>query len=178
MRTKRIIDTAGADAIVRAAEAFAREQGYRVVIAVVDASGELLQLGRTEDAQVASSRVAVDKARTAAIFVRPSRELDQQVTDGRLGALALHGARALTGGIPLVVDGEVVGAVGTSGVTPDEDEAISIAAAEIDFSTASMPVLTQEGARVAAEAAGSVARSRGVAPVAAAVDADGELLYL
>src|SRR3954468_7523799 len=142
MRTKRIINTAGADAIVRAAEKFARAKGYRVVIAVVDASGALLQRGRTEDAQVASSRVAVDKARTAAIFVRPSREIEQQVTDGRLGALALHGAAALTGGIPLKVDGEVVGAVGTSGETPDEDESVSIAAAATSFSTAEVPALT------------------------------------
>ena len=51
------------------------------------------------------------------------------MTNGRLGALALHGASALTGGIPLRVDGEVVGAIGTSGETPDEDEAISIAGA-------------------------------------------------
>src|SRR5437763_11225224 len=162
MRTKRIIDTAGADAIVRAAEAFAREQGYRVVIAVVDASGELLQLGRTEDAQVASSRVAVDKARTAAIFVRPSREIKQQVSDGRLGALALHGARALTGGVPLRVGDEVVGAVGTSGETPDEDEAVSIAAAEIDFSTATVPALSAAEARRAAETVASECARRGV----------------
>ena len=178
VRTKRIIDTAGADAIVRAAEEFASEKGYRVVIAVVDASGELLQLGRTEDAQVASSRVAVDKARTAAIFVRPSREIEQQVSDGRLGALALHGARALTGGIPLKVGDEVVGAVGTSGETPDEDESVSLHAARVAFSTAEVPALTQELARAAAEAAGAVAAQRGVAPVAAAVDDGGELVYL
>jgi glc operon protein GlcG len=178
MRTRRLIDTAGADAIVRAAEEFAQAKGYRVVIAVVDASGELLQLGRTEDAQVASSRVAVDKARTAAIFVRPSREIEQQVTDGRLGALALHGARALTGGIPLKVGAEVVGAVGTSGETPDEDESVSLHAARVAFSTAEVPALTQELARAAAEAAGAVARERGVAPVAVVVDAGGELVYL
>src|SRR3954467_5159547 len=154
MRTKRIIDTAGADAIVRAAEEFAQAKGHRVVIAVVDESGELLQLGRTEDAQVASSRVAVDKARTAAIFVRPSREIEQQVSDGRLGALALHGASALTGGIPLKVGDEVVGAVGTSGETPAQDESVSIAAAKARFSTTAVPALTYEGARFAAEAAG------------------------
>src|SRR5207249_3393410 len=108
---------------------FADRKGDRVVVAVVDAGGELIQLRRTRNAQIASSRVAVDKARTAAIFVRPSRELEAQVSAGRLGALALHGAVALTGGIPLVVDGEVVGAIGTSGETPDEDEAISKAGA-------------------------------------------------
>ena len=60
--------------------------------------------------------------------------MEEQVTDGRLGALALHGASCLTGGIPLKVDGEVVGAIGTSGETPDEDEAVSIAGAAADFS--------------------------------------------
>src|SRR5213592_687616 len=164
MRTKRIIDTAGADAIVRAAEEFASEKGYRVVIAVVDASGELLQLGRTENAQVASSRVAVDKARTAAIFVRPSREIEEQVSAGRLGALALHGASALTGGIPLKVDGQVVGAIGTSGETPDEDEACSLAGAAAELSVREVPALTFEGARAAAETVAAVARERGVAP--------------
>src|ERR1044071_6137973 len=178
MRTRSIIDTAGADAIVRAGLQFARERGHRVVIAVVDASGELLQLGRTEDAQVASSRVAVDKARTAAIFVRPSREIEEQVSGGRLGALALHGARALTGGVPLVVDGEVVGAVGTSGETPDEDEAISYAGSATFVSTTDVPELTYAGARLAAEAVAAEATARGVFPVAAVVDSNGELLYL
>src|SRR4051794_39304387 len=178
MRTKRIIDTAGADAIVRAGEAFAREKGHRVVIAVVDASGELLQLGRTEDAQVASSRVAVDKATTAAIFVRPSRELEEQVSKGRLGALALHGAHALTGGIPLKVGDEVVGAIGTSGETPDEDEAISIAGAAAEFSTATVPALTYAGARRVAETVAAECSERRVAPVCVVVDAGGELLYL
>src|SRR3954453_10301600 len=134
-RTKRTIDNAGADAVIAAAERYANERGHRVVIAVVDPSGELIAMRRTEGAQIASSRVAVDKARTAAIFVRPSREIEQQVTDGRLGALALHGASALTGGIPLKLDDEVVGAVGTSGETPDEDESVSLHAAHTVFST-------------------------------------------
>jgi uncharacterized protein GlcG (DUF336 family)/mannose-6-phosphate isomerase-like protein (cupin superfamily) len=177
-RTRRIIDDAGADAVIAAAEAFALERGSRVVIAVVDPSGELIQLRRTPGAQIASSRVAVDKARTAAIFVRPSRVMEEQVTNGRLGALALHGVSALTGGIPLVVDGQVVGAIGTSGETPDEDEAISLAGAEADFSTAEVPALSYDGARRAAEAANAVAAERGVAPVIAVVDAGGDLVYL
>src|SRR5215203_7093995 len=172
VRTRRIIDDAAA------AEHEANAHRHRVVIAVVDPHGELIELRRTPGAQIASSRVAVDKARTAAIFVRPSREIEQQVTDGRLGALALHGASALTGGIPLVVDGEIVGAVGTSGETPDEDEAISVAGASASLGTASLPALTYEGARIAAEAAGEEASRRGVAPVAAVVDADGALVYL
>jgi uncharacterized protein GlcG (DUF336 family) len=178
IRMRRIIDEAGADAVLAAAEQAAREQGLRVVMAVVDPWGELVALRRTEGAQIASSRVALDKARTAAIFVRPSREMEEQVTNGRLGALALHGASCLTGGIPLKVDGEVVGAIGTSGETPDEDESVSIAAAQAEFSTAEVPALTYEGARLAAEAVGAEAARRGVSPVVSAVDAGGALMYL
>ncbi len=177
-RTRRIIDDEGADAVIEAAESFATDNESRVVIAVVDPWGELIQLRRTPGAQIASSRVAVDKARTAAIFVRPSREMEEQVTGGRLGALTLHGASALTGGIPLKVDGEVVGAIGTSGETPDEDEAVSIAGAKAQFSTVEVPAITFDGARFAAEAAGSEAAERGVAPVISVVDAGGELVYL
>jgi glc operon protein GlcG len=173
-----MIDEAGAETVTRAAEEHASERRCRVVIAVVDPSGELVALRRTAGAQVASARVAVDKARTAAIFVRPSREIEQQVSGGRLGALALHGASALTGGIPLIVDGEVVGAIGTSGETPDEDESVSIAGAAADFSTIAVSALTYEGARKVAEAADALARARGVAPVTAVVDAGGDLVYL
>lgn len=177
-RTRRIIDTAGADAVIAAAEQVAQENGYRVYIAVVDPSGELVALRRTEGAQVASARVALDKARTAAIFVRSSREMEEQVTNGRLGALALHGARNLTGGIPLVVDGEVVGAIGTSGETPDQDEACSLAGAAAAFSTVEVPALTYDLARLASEAVAAAATQRGVAPVAAVVDAYGELVHV
>src|SRR5215212_3692406 len=163
VRTRKVIDDAGAEAALAAAERAATADGRRVVIAVVDPWGELVALRRTPGAQAASSRVAVDKARTAAIFIRPSRELEQQVTDGRLGALALHGAHTLIGGIPLKVGDEVVGAVGASGETTGEDEAIEI---------------TQAGARMVADAVGAAASSRGVAPVVSVVDSGGELVYL
>ncbi len=178
VRTRRIVDDAGAEAVIAAAEKVANENGHRVVFAVVDPWGEVIQLRRTQNAQIASSRVAVDKARTAAIFVRSSRVMEEQVTNGRLGALALHGVSALTGGIPLVVGGEVVGAIGTSGETPDQDEACSIAGAATTFSTVEVPALTFEGARLAADAVAAVSRQRGVSPVAAVVDAGGALVYL
>jgi glc operon protein GlcG len=177
-RTRRQLDVAGAATVAAAAEKFADEHGYRVVIAVVDAWGNPLQLTRTEGAQAASSQVAVDKARTAAIFVRPSRDIEAQVSGGRLGALALHGAAALTGGVPLVVDGEVVGAIGTSGETPDEDESVSVAGAAAAFSTVSVPALSAHEARVVAGAVAVTAACRGVHPVVAVVDAGGELVHL
>ena len=104
VRIRKTIDRKGVGAVMEAAEEAAISAGHRVVIAVVDAGGNLLELRRTEGAQPASGQVAIDKARTAAIFVRPSREIEEQVSAGRLGALALHGAHALTGGIPLTED--------------------------------------------------------------------------
>jgi glc operon protein GlcG len=178
LRSRQVLDDDGARAVVAAAAAHARDRGSRVVVAVVDGAGELIELTRTPGAQIASSRVAVDKARTAAIFVRPSRVLEEQVSSGRLGALALHGASALTGGIPLEIDGEVVGAIGVSGETPDEDEAIAIAGAAAGFTTTEVTALTYAGARLVAEAAGAVATARGVSPVVAVVDAGGELVHL
>jgi uncharacterized protein GlcG (DUF336 family) len=178
VRTHHIIDEAGIDAVLDAAERHALNNDHRVVIAVVERSGELVGLRRTPGAQVASSRVALDKARTAAIFVRPSRELEQQVSSGRLGALALHGAHALTGGIPLKVGDEVVGAIGTSGETPDEDEAISVAGAAASFSTTTVPALIASEARRAAEAVATECARRRVSPVCAVVDAGGDLMCI
>jgi glc operon protein GlcG len=178
VHTHRIIDEAGVDAVLDAAEQHALEHGNSVVIAVVERSGELVGLRRTPGAQVASSRVAVDKARTAAIFIRPSRELEHQVSSGRLGALALRGARALTGGVPLKVGEEIVGAIGTSGETPDEDEAVSIAGASVQFSTVSVPALSAADARRVADAVASECVRRGVAPVCTVVDAGGDLMCI
>jgi glc operon protein GlcG len=178
VHSRRALDHTAADLVIAAAEKHAVMHGYRVVIVVVDASGRVAQLRRTEGAQVASSQVAIDKARTAAIFLRPSREIEAQVSAGRLGALALHGAVALTGGIPLTVDGEVVGAIGTSGETPDEDESVSMAGAGAAFGTVDVPALTYEGARRAAETVAHESVRRGVAPVAAVVDAGGDLMYV
>src|SRR6266567_6997829 len=176
--TRRTLDAKGTDAVMAAAEQEAMQNGYRVVIAVVVAWGHVLQLRRTEGAQAASDQVAIDKARTAAIFVRPSREIEEQVSAGRLGALALHGAAALTGGIPLTVDGEVIGAIGTSGETPDQDESVSLVGAHTSFSATDVPALTREGAQAAADAAAAVATARAVWPVVAVVDAGGELMHL
>jgi glc operon protein GlcG len=145
VRIRRALDIDGADAVMAAAENEAVRNGYRVVIVIVDAWGHLLQLRRTEGAQAASGQVAIDKARTAAIFVRPSREIEEQVSAGRLGALALHGAAALTGGVPLTARGEVVGAIGTSGETPDQDESVSLAGARAPFAVTEVPALTYTG---------------------------------
>ena len=121
----------GAKKIAAVAEAKAKSENARVVIAVVDEGGSLLLLERLDDTQVASVNVGIDKARTAAIYRRPSKVFEDQVKNGRVSALALHGAVALQGGVPIIVDGKVIGAVGVSGETPSQDEDIAIAGAAV-----------------------------------------------
>lgn len=128
---KKVLMLEGAKQIVAAAEAKAKAEGARVVIAVVDEGGSLLLLQRLDDTQVASVNVGIDKARTAAIFRRPSKVFEEQVRNGRVAALALHGAVPLQGGVPVVVDGQVIGAIGVSGETPDQDEDIALAGAAV-----------------------------------------------
>src|SRR5499433_2609293 len=123
--TKQVLTLNTAKRIAAAAEAEAKKRGATVVIAVVDDGGYLLVLERLDDAQVASVDVGIAKARTAAIFRRPSKVFEDQVKNGRIAALALPGAVALQGGVPIIVDGRVVGAVGVSGNSPQEDEDIA-----------------------------------------------------
>jgi glc operon protein GlcG len=121
----------GARKIAAVAETKARAEGARVVIAVVDEGGSLLFLQRLDDTQVASVNVGIDKARTAAIYRRPSKVFEDQVKNGRVSALALHGAVALQGGVPILVNGTVIGAIGVSGETPSQDEDIAMAGAAV-----------------------------------------------
>src|SRR5437764_534362 len=130
VRARRVIDDAGAEAVSDAAARYASERGSRVVIAVVDPAGELILLARTAGAQVASVGVATDKARTAAIYRRQSKDFEEQAAHGRASALHLARAVPLQGGIPITVDGQVVGAVGVSGASSaDEDQELAIAGA-------------------------------------------------
>jgi uncharacterized protein GlcG (DUF336 family) len=128
--TKQALTLAGADIVAQAAEAEATRRGAKVVIAVVDDGGNLIVLRRLDRTQVASVNVGIDKARAAAVFRRPSKVLEDQVRDGRVGALQLAGGVALQGGIPITIGGQCVGAIGVSGETPAEDEAIAMAGAE------------------------------------------------
>lgn len=127
---KKVLSLAAARKIVAAAEAEARARNLGVVIVVVDDAGTIIQLTRMDAAQVASVDVGIGKARTAAIFRRPSRIFEEQIRNGRIAALALAGATPLQGGVPVTIDGKVVGAVGVSGDSPQADEEIAIAGAK------------------------------------------------
>ncbi len=123
--SKRVLTLNVAKKIAEAAEAEALKRGATVVIAVVDDGGYLLVLERLDDTQVASVEVGIAKARTAAIFRRPSKVFEDQVKEGRVAALGLPGAAPLQGGVPIVYEGKVIGAIGVSGNTPQEDEDIA-----------------------------------------------------
>jgi len=115
--------------IAAAAEAEATRRGSTVVIVVVDDGGHMIVLQRLDDTQVASVEVGIGKARTAAIFRRASKVFEDQIREGRVAALALPGATPLQGGIPITANGKVIGAIGVSGNTPQEDEDIAKAGA-------------------------------------------------
>jgi glc operon protein GlcG len=140
---KKILTLVAAEKIALAAEIEAKKRNAMVVIAVVDDGGYPLVVKRLDDTQVASVEVGIGKARTAAIFRRPSRDFEEQIKNGRVASLVLPGATPLQGGLPLIVDGNTVGAIGVSGNTPQEDEDIAkagVAAFESVSKTPSAPV--------------------------------------
>jgi uncharacterized protein GlcG (DUF336 family)/mannose-6-phosphate isomerase-like protein (cupin superfamily) len=127
--SKPVLTLEAARRVGAAAYAEAVKRGATVVIVVVDDGGHVVFLERLNDTQVASVDVGIGKARTAAIFRRPTKVFEDQIRDGRVAALALPGATPLQGGVPLEVNGRVIGAIGVSGNTPQEDEDIAKAGA-------------------------------------------------
>jgi uncharacterized protein GlcG (DUF336 family) len=124
---KRELTLQVANQLADAAQAEAEKRNAAVVITVVDDGGYPIVLRRLDNTQVASVQVGIDKARTAAIYRRPSKDFEDQVKNGRVSALALAGGVPLQGGLPIKVDGVVVGAIAASGNTPQEDEDIAAA---------------------------------------------------
>src|SRR5262245_22448587 len=138
---KKVLTLEAADKVAEAAQMEAKKRNATVVIVVVDDGGYPLVLKRLDDTQVASVEVGIGKARTAAIFRRPSREFEEQIKNGRVASLVLPGATPLQGGLPLVAEGKVVGAIGVSGNTPQEDEDIALAGAAAFAAAMKSPVL-------------------------------------
>ena len=126
--TTRYITLEAAKAMMAAGEAEARKNGWNVCIAIVDASGGLIMFQKLDDTQNGSIAVSQGKARTAALFKRPSRLLEEMIAQGKTAFLSVEGIDPLQGGVPVSVDGKVIGAVGVSGVTSAQDEQVAIAA--------------------------------------------------
>jgi len=126
LKTKTVLCQHDVARILAAARAIAQDRGWAVTIAVVDDGGHPLALERMDDCAPIGAYIAVEKARTAALGRRDSKQYEDMINGGRtafLSAPVLAGT--LTGGIPLLVDGQVVGAVGVSGVKPDEDALVA-----------------------------------------------------
>lgn len=123
------ISLADAQRIAAAALRHAEERGLPMAIAVVDAAGHLLCLLRMDDTQLGSIAVAQQKAETAVRFRRPTRAFEAGLEAGTLGirALTMAGVSAIDGGLPLVREGRVVGAIGVSGMLPTQDAEVASA---------------------------------------------------
>jgi glc operon protein GlcG len=116
--------------IADAAQAEATRNKWNVVIAVVDAGGYLVHLRRLDGTQLGSVAVAEEKAKSAVLFRRPTKAFADAVASGRVAVLRLPGAIPIEGGIPLVVGDQVIGAIGVSGVTAEQDGQIAQAGAK------------------------------------------------
>ncbi len=106
-----------------AAKAEAAKNHWTMAIAIVDTSGNLVYYEKMDNTQIASATVAIDKARSAVLYKRPTKALQDGLAAGGTGLriLRLQGAMPVEGGLPLVVDGKIIGAIGVSGDTSEHD---------------------------------------------------------
>ena len=116
--------------MLQAAEQRADQDGWTVAIAIVDAGGHLLAFIRQPGTQLASIDVAIQKAVTSVYYKRPTKAFQDGIAGGNMALLSLPNFSAFEGGVPVVVDGEVIGAIGVSGVTPAQDGIIAAAGVE------------------------------------------------
>lgn len=131
VRPVRMLSLEGAQKALAAAMAEARKQNWGVSISVVDAFGELVAFARLDGAPLGSVDVSRNKARTAARFRRPTKSFDSTLTAGRYAILGIDGVTPVEGGVPIVINGEYVGAVGVSGVTSAQDAQVASAGAAV-----------------------------------------------
>ena len=126
------ISLAAAKKVIAAAEAEARKNEWPVAIAVVDGAGFLVAFHRLDNTQLGSVEVALQKAKTSAHFRRPTKAFEDRLAgeSADLKLLTLPGALPIEGGLPIVVDGKIIGAIGVSGVKSSEDGQIAAAAVE------------------------------------------------
>jgi len=118
--------------VIAAAEVEAKKNNWPVAIAVVDGSGFLVAFQRLDNTQLGSVEVSLEKAKTSALFRRPTKAFEDVLAmgGGNLKVLKLPGALPIEGGLPILVDGKVIGAIGVSGVKSTEDGQIAAAGLE------------------------------------------------
>jgi glc operon protein GlcG len=127
LRTVHALTLEGARAMAVAAERYAAQRGWTVAVAVVDAGGGLILFHCLDDTQAGSREISVLKARTAALLHRPTKALEDGIAGGRTALLTIPGMVALEGGVPIRVDGTVVGAIGVSGMASAQDGEVAAA---------------------------------------------------
>jgi glc operon protein GlcG len=123
-----VLNQAGAQTVLQAAKDSAQRRNAPSAIAVVDTAGDLLAFQRMDNVRSASADLAIEKARTAARLQRPTAETEESINEGRT-AFVTANIMALRGGMPVLVNGEVVGAVGVAGLDKDTDTEIAETAA-------------------------------------------------
>jgi glc operon protein GlcG len=132
------LDQTGAQAVLQSAKETAQQRHAPSAIAVVDRAGDLIAFLRMDDVRPGSVDLAIGKARTAARLQRPTAEVEDNINHGRT-AFVTAGIMALRGGMPVRLDGQIVGAVGVAGLSKETDTAISAAAAAALKPSASVP---------------------------------------
>ena len=123
---KKALSLEAARKMVAAAEAEAQRNNWRGVVAVVDDGGWIILLECMDHAALtAGVELAAGKARSAALFKKPTQALEQAINQGRYAAITARGFIEMQGGLPVAIDGEVIGGIGASFATPEEDEQVA-----------------------------------------------------
>jgi uncharacterized protein GlcG (DUF336 family) len=125
------IGAEAARAVADAAIATANHHGWAVAVAVVDTAGDLVLFVKLDDTQAAGVEISQAKARGAARYKRPTKLFEDGLAAGRHAILGLPGVVPLEGGVPLIVDGKIIGAIGVSGVTAQQDGVCAQAGAAV-----------------------------------------------
>lgn len=125
LATKKYLTLAAAKKIAAAAEAEAMKNKWNVVVAILDDGANLVYLQRMDGTQIGSIDVAMAKAASAVKFKRPTKAFEESLAGGRQAVLKLPGAIPVEGGVPLMIEGVMVGAIGVSGVTSQQDGQIA-----------------------------------------------------
>jgi uncharacterized protein GlcG (DUF336 family)/mannose-6-phosphate isomerase-like protein (cupin superfamily) len=127
---KKALTLDGARQVIAAAVTYARTKAGTAVIAVVDEGGNLMALERLDNTFAAGANISIGKARTAVLFKRPTKFFEDIIKNGRTSMVALKDFTPLQGGVPILVEGQVVGGVGVSGAaSAQEDEEVAMAGA-------------------------------------------------
>lgn len=125
MYDRKTLSLEDAKRIAAAAETEAKQNNWPVVITVLDDGGHLIYLQRADGTQLGSIEIAIAKGRGAILFKRPTKNFEEMLAAGRLGFLSAPNVLPIEGGLPVIVDGEIVGAVGVSGVKSSEDAQVA-----------------------------------------------------